>query len=147
MMIMNNDLRTRLKLGLDNMEKTEEIIDKLVEGKFISERFGKYLECLSLLDFVLEDITYPFEEGNLDDFTKELSYCFLSLEAIANLYSHNKNIQLNPEGMSEDFIQEMHLYYKKNMPTQYTYLYDIAKEKFDSSINKWRQLYEKYRLK
>ena len=134
-MIMDNDLGTRIKRELENMKKTDEITEKLVGGGFISERFRKYLGCLSIIDFTSNGAVYYFEKEDFDRSFKMLSDCLLSLNTIANLYGYEK-IGLNDIGkIDEHFIGKMHLCYKKNIPIRYHYLYDIAKEKFDSSFN------------
>ena len=140
MMIMNNDLTTRVKIEVENREKIDEITEKLVEGRFISERFGKYLGCLSFLNFLSNCSEYFLEERYFDIYVKGLHKGLLSLNEIVNLYGYEKKNLYDLEELNECFIQKMHLHYKKDILTQYHYLYDIAKEKFDFLVNKCRKL-------
>ncbi|MBS3080700.1 hypothetical protein J4221_04465 [Candidatus Pacearchaeota archaeon] len=119
---MERDLISRMRRELDKLQENKKKINNLVHEGVISERFGKYLEYFSMLNFSTIEAEAYAREGNRQGSISSLVGGRTILDSIASLYI-------------EHLMQGEDCQHYQNF-------YELAKEKYENSESKCCNLLE-----
>ncbi len=122
----NNEINHLMIRELNNLMDYSNKINNLAKKVFISERLGKYLEELCIINFISIESAVFAQQKDIEHTGKSLADGILSLNRIASLY-------FNP-----DFLT-------KGIPDYYQSLFDLAKERYKENLDKYEKILESLR--